>query len=390
MRPKILILPSWYPSESYPTSGVFVEDQALLLAERYDVAVLFPRLVGYREILSWKIGPRIYQEEHSGLRIYSERVLAPVPRKSRWGYKLYYHTAKQKFESLMHTWGMPDIIHAHVVLPAGWAAVQLGEAFSIPVVLTEHSSPFSMHLRTQYGQRLVRKTLLKTNRIVAVSPSLAKQILSFERNVEVAVIGNLIRSDFFKPAESKSEDVLRPTRFLSIALLSKQKGLIFLLEAAYLLVKRGITSFELVIGGDGPERAKLQSRVVSLGLSGHCSFLGAMTRCHVRDQVQKSDVFVLPSLHETFGVVLGEAMACGKPVIATRCGGPEFVITQENGILVDIGDSRALADVMERFIARRVCFDPARVRQSISERFGENAFLEKISDIYKGLGIKGA
>jgi glycosyltransferase involved in cell wall biosynthesis len=226
--------------------------------------------------------------------------------------------------------------------------------------------------------------------MIAVSPSLGNQIRTFQDNLEIEVIGNVVRTDFFKPGETATEDLPSRTRFLSIASLLKEKGFIYLLEAAQLLNQRGKISFEVMIGGEGPERDRLRRHVEVSGLSDQCYFLGPMNRSQVRDQMQRCDVFVLPSLQETFGVVLVEAMACGKPVIATRCGGPEFVVTKENGILVDIGDSKALANVMERFIARRVCFDPARVRQTISERFGENAFLEKISEIYKDLGIKGA
>jgi glycosyltransferase involved in cell wall biosynthesis len=171
--------------------------------------------------------------------------------------------------------------------------------------------------------------------------------------------------------------------------LLKKKGFIYLLEAAQLLNQRGRISFEVMIGGDGPERNRLKRYVEVLGLSDQCYFLGPMRRSQVRDQMQRCDVFVLPSLQETFGVVLVEAMACGKPVIATRCGGPEFVLTEDTGFLVEVGDTKALAAVMERFITRAVRFNPASIRQSICERFGENTFLEIISDIYKGLGIKG-
>jgi glycosyltransferase involved in cell wall biosynthesis len=275
------------------------------------------------------------------------------------------------------------------VLPAGWTALRLGQEFSIPVVLTEHSGPFSMHLKTDRSQRLVRETLTKVNRVIAVSPFLAEEIQTFHDGLEVEVIGNVIRTDFFKPEDTAREDLPSRTRFLSIASLLKKKGFIYLLEAAQLLNQRGRISFEVMIGGDGPERNRLKRHVEVSGLSDQCYFLGPMRRSQVRDQMQRCDVFVLPSLQETFGVVLVEAMACGKPVIATRCGGPEFVLTEDTGFLVEVGDSRALAAVMERFITRAVRFNPASIRQSICERFGENTFLEIISDIYKGLGIKG-
>ena len=389
MRPKILILPSWYPSEASPMSGIFIEDQAVVLTKTYDIAVLHPRLIGYPELLSWRIGPRIQQKDDHGLLVYSEPVLAPVPHQSCLAYSIYYRKARQGFEKLLNTWGRPEVIHAHVVLPAGWTALRLGQEFSIPVVLTEHSGPFSMHLKTDRSQRLVRETLTKVNRVIAVSPFLAAEIQSFHDGLEVEVIGNVIRTDFFKPEDTAREDLPSRTRFLSIASLLKKKGFIYLLEAAQLLNQRGRISFEVMIGGDGPERNRLKRHVEVSGLSDQCYFLGPMRRSQVRDQMQRCDVFVLPSLQETFGVVLVEAMACGKPVIATRCGGPEFVLTEDTGFLVEVGDSRALAAVMERFITRAVRFNPASIRQSICERFGENTFLEIISDIYKGLGIKG-
>jgi glycosyltransferase involved in cell wall biosynthesis len=371
-------------------AGIFIEDQAAVLTKTYDIAVLHPRLIGYPELLSRRIGPRIQQKDDHGLLVYSEPVLAPVPHQSCLAYSIYYRKARQGFEKLLNTWGRPEVIHAHVVLPAGWTALRLGQEFSIPVVLTEHSGPFSMHLKTDRSQRLVRETLTKVNRVIAVSPFLAEQIQTFHDGLEVEVIGNVVRTDFFKPAETKAEDIPPKTCFLSIGSLLKEKGFMYLLEAAQLLKQRGILSFELMVGGEGPERDRLGHHVEGLGLSEQCHFLGLMSRSQVRDQMQRCDVFVLPSLQETFAVVLVEAMACGKPVIATRCGGPEFVVAADTGFLVGVGDSKALADVMEKFITRHVRFNPASIRRSICERFGENTFLEKISDIYKGLGIKGA
>lgn len=388
MKRRILILPSWYPSDASPVFGIFVQDQALALSREYDVAIMVPGLVSWRDVMRGKVGPKSQVEQRMGLRVYRQHVLVPTRRVPMLAYASYVRAAKLGFEAMLTTWGKPDIIHAHVVLPAGWAAVRLGRLYSTPVVLTEHSGPFSMHLGTEYGRRLVRQTLKRANRVIAVSPALTQQVLAFQNGIEITVVGELVRSDFFVPSNHERRCSNPITRFLCIALLTEGKGLVYLLEAIRLLVKRGITSFDVVVGGDGPERARLERMTQSLGLSDWCHFLGLLDRSEVRYLMQQCDAFVLPSLGETFGIVLGEAMACGKPVIATRCGGPGFVVTPDTGILVDVADSEALADAMSDFIMARLKFDPEVARRSVVVRFGEEAFLRNMSAVYEHVWSK--
>ena len=252
MKRKILILPSWYPSDDSPVAGIFIQEQALVLSREYDVAILAPRLVGFRQTLRGHLGLKSQMERRLGLIVCRERALAPVPRAPALAYVSYAQAARRGFEKLLATWGKPEIIHAHVVLPGGWAAVRLGNQYSIPVVLTEHSSSFPMRLKTQYHRRLVRKILTQATRVIAVSPVMAQQIRAFQSAVEVKVIGNVINTRFFSPSEHSGEASLESTtRFLSVALLTEGKGISYLLEAAQLLVQRGYESFELLIGGDG-------------------------------------------------------------------------------------------------------------------------------------------
>jgi glycosyltransferase involved in cell wall biosynthesis len=388
MKRKVLILPSWFPHEVSPISGIFIQDQAEEIAKKYDVAVLFPRGVLYQDMLRGRLGPKSQVQQCGGVMVYSERTLAPLPSRFKLFYDSYYRVARRGFEKLLHAWGKPDLIHAHVVLPGGWAALKIGQEYGIPVVLTEHSGPFSVHLQTEGQRRLVRETLMHIHQVIAVSPDLARQILMFQNELEIEVLGNMVRTEFFVPSEDKRKHSSPVKCFLSVAMLSQKKGLNYLLGAASLLVQGGVTSFELIIGGDGSERRRLEKQVQSLRLSNRCHFLGMLSRSQVRDWIQQCDVFVLPSLHETFGMVLAEAMACGKPVIATRCGGPEFIVTPEAGILVDTANSKALADMMVKVISGQVTFNPAAIRQSVTERFGEQAFLRDISRIYERLWAK--
>lgn len=387
LRRKILLIASWYPTINSPVNGIFIQDQAQTLAQQYDVAVLAPRVAGWREILQGKIGTRSQLQKEGNLFVSRERVLAPVPRAPVWAYRNWLPAVERSFAKLLAQWGKPDLIHAQVVLPGGLAAVRLGKQHEIPVVLTEHTSPFSAHLKTAPLRCWVKETLAHVDCVIAVSPALAQQIQSFDKNFEIHIVGNLINTDFFVPVKTERHNLTK-THFLSVGLLTPQKGINFLLQAAAQLLQRGLTAFELIIGSDGPERPQLERLAQSLGLNGHCHFTGMLTREQVKHRMQQCDVFVLPSLHETFGLVLAEAMACGKPAIATRCGGPEFVVTPDTGILVEAANPEALANAMANFIEKRSPFDVQKVRQSVVERFGEAAFLKNISAIYEEVWAK--
>ena len=108
---------------------------------------------------------------------------------------------------------------------------------------------------------------------------------------------------------------------------------------------------ELVLAGDGPERKRLQDLAESLGIDRACRFLGNIDRSSVRDEMRKCDLFVLPSRKETFGVVLLEAMACGKPVISCLPAGSTLL--RENLVeSVDADDLDAIEAITRGFLGR--------------------------------------
>lgn len=384
MRKKILFVPSWYPSEDDPIAGVFIEEQAGALSKEFDVAVLLPKMAAWRNALKSNAPDKSVKKQQSGLTVYHEFARPLIPHgPESIDYGTYARAAQKGFKRIVNEWGKPDIIHTHVVLPGGWAAFGVAKQNGIPIVLTEHSSPFSMHLGTELSRRLVRETLTGVNQVVAISPALARQLLDFESGLKIEVIGESLRTDFFVPAEDVDKANRTRKSFFVAARLAEQKGLEHLVKAVHLLVDKGLNSFELVIGGDGPDRQKLEQMVRNLAVSSYCRFLGGLDREQVRERMQKCDVFVLSSLHETFGVVVGEAMACGKPVISTRCGGPEFFVNEQNGVLVDVANPGALADAMEDFLLDRLSFDPQTVRASVVNRFSPEAFVRNITAVYE-------
>lgn len=386
MRKKILLIPSWFPSKDDAISGIFVQEQAIALSKEFDVVVLIPGMAAWRNVLNSNATDKSVKVTQEGLTVYREFVRPRIPHGPEFiDYHTFARAAESGFKKVVKEWGTPDVIHAHVVLPAGWAALRVARRHGIPIVLTEHSGPFGMHMDTELKRRLVGETFAGVDRVIAVSPALAEQILSVRSGLNIDVIGNSVRTDFFVPVEDTEQQNRTGTRFLVAGRLVESKGLDHLLNAVRILLDKGFDSFELVIGGDGPDRARLEDLAKNLGVAERCQFMGALSREQVKERMQNCDVFVLSSLHETFGVVVGEAMACGKPVISTRCGGPEFVVNEQTGVLVDVAEPKALADAMEEFILDRVSFDPQAVRDSVLDRFSPEAFVRNVAAVYEEL-----
>ena len=381
MKPKVLIVPTWYPSKNHPLEGIFVQDQAQVLSREFDVAVLFSKLIHLKTYLKEGM-PKASEGFEETVFIRRDYGFA-CPGFSKQWFGTNSRMAIGAFDKLVSEWGKPDIIHSHVVLPGGWIGAKLKERYSIPLILTEHSSPFSVHLEGPYKRDLVQETLGACNKVIAVSPGMQMQMKGWVSEEKTEVIGNVIRTDVFKTKERNQDNISGPKKILSICIMSVQKGLSNLIKACKGLLDSGEKNFTLYLGGDGELRPQLEREAKRLGLGEHCVFLGSMGRETVRDWMQRCDFFVLPSLHETFGIVVGEAMACGNPVIATRCGGPEFIVSAKSGIIVQPGDITGLREAMHLFITQPNRFDPEVIRESVKSRFGVEVFLARISKVYE-------
>lgn len=99
--------------------------------------------------------------------------------------------------------------------------------------------------------------------------------------------------------------------------------------------------------------------------------------------MNKCDIFVLPSRYETFGVVYIEALASGKPVIATFNGGAEDIINEEVGVLVEIDNVNKLAQAMEKVRENYNKYNPESLRNYCTEKFSANVIIKKIINVYK-------
>jgi teichuronic acid biosynthesis glycosyltransferase TuaC len=384
----VVVIPSWYPSAGNAVQGIFFRRQAHSLKKAgHRVGVVAPqhrslRFLG-QKTPGWRWGAEV--EDDAGMPVYRHRGWALFPRVPYANQHLWLRTGEALFKRYVRERGKPDVIHAHSVLNAGLLAARLKEHFGVPAVLTEHSTAFASGIIHGWQERGVRRAFAAMDARLVVSPALGN--LLEERYGAVvrpwAWVPNMVDIEFFGLAPSR-ERYSRPFTFLTVSLLSERKGHRVLLEA-FAGRFAGDLGVRLRVGGEGKIRGELERQAHELGISEQVDFLGPLDVGRVRDEMWACDSFVLSSFYETFGVVVIEALACGKPVIATRCGGPESVINARNGILVPVGDVAALGDAMERIKERASLYDPQGIRKDCVARFGEAAVAGKLTNVYENV-----
>jgi glycosyltransferase involved in cell wall biosynthesis len=282
----------------------------------------------------------------------------------------------------------PAIFHAHLTWPlaAKWALAGAIIARVPSIVATEQlwmDLPYTAWVRGQ--QRVLA---LGMTRYIAVSRHVARrrQATFGVPAQKLTVIYNAVDLGRFErscsPAlrEQWTGGIARPI-VLTCARLDVQKGQRYLLDAA-----AQVPDALFVLAGDGPDRAGLEAYAKERGISERVLFLGR--RGDIPELLANCDVFVLPSLFEGFPLSILEAMAAGKPVIATKIGGTdEAVVDGMTGILVPPRDGAALAQAIRQLLAAPRLADrfghAGRLR--VQQAFSARRMAEQVDALYRQL-----
>lgn len=306
-----------------------------------------------------------------------------LPPSPRFDYIGWVRAGMFAFEAYVHQFGKPDVIHAHNALFAGLLAARIHNKTRIPYVLTEHSSYYYQNLIPAALYRKIRGVVHGARTTITVSralrTSMVEKLGEFDDSL---VLPNVLPASFEKQGigaeiDNASSDYL----FLCVGNFLPIKGQEILIDAFIKIAALSPTA-SLTLVGDGPTRDRLTLKVREHGLDDRVKFTGLCTADEVRQWMLKSDVLVLPSRFETFGVVLIEALACGIPVLATTCGGPNDIITECDGVLVEPDSVEAMTSGMMSML-RGGRYDREDLRKQAISRFGASSFVKKISTIYE-------
>ncbi len=363
-----------YPDNSDPDGAIFERDQARALRE-LGHTVVFAAL-DLRSIRHWRRwGVRRFED--GGMTVYrADAPLGALP------IRLFTAAGGRVFSRLMRRLlrdgGRPDIVHVHFG-DLGGCVVPVCEKYAIPCVVTEHSSTVNVQYMKPPLCDAYRETYTHASAVTAVSSALAARIEA-HTGVCAAVIPNIIDLSLFPCCPRRTDG--GAFRFVSAGNLNRGKGFDRLLHAFAALRSEGIDASLLIMGG-GEEETALHALAASLGLAEAVRFTGTYRRPELARALAEGDAFVLASRGETFGVVYAEAMACGRPVIATRCGGPEGFVNDTNGLLVPVDDAAALTGAMRDMTAHIGRYDPAAIAAEARTRFSAASVAGQLTALFE-------
>lgn len=297
-------------------------------------------------------------------------------------YKGWVLAGKQAFQSYCDVHGHPDLLHAHNCDPAGLLAAEISSQFSIPFVLTEHSSYFHRQLIPESLIPRLRQAFEAAAVVGVVSPR-----LGLDLNKHVGLLAdktqwmpNVIDPEFADLPLAKH--LVQSTTFelLSIGDLIPLKGHRELISA----FAEAFNDKDAVlrIAGDGPEFDSLCDHIQELQVGAQVTLLGRLGRAEVRNAIDDCDCLVLPSHYETFGVVLIESLVRGKPVVASDCGGPSCVVNDSNGLLFPPKDIAALTKALQEIHQAYSKYDAAAIREDVLQKFGHHRLVGDLTKAY--------
>jgi L-malate glycosyltransferase len=376
---KVLFITTWYPTKEQPVGGVFVREHAKAVGLYTDIIVL--HYLGTRPDLGglWRIEEEIDHNLTEGIptyRVWSRHLSIPVS-----SYLTYIWSVLKGFRYIVSKGFRPDIIHAHIY-EAGVPAILIAKFYGIPIVITEHSTEFPRKLLRRRDIRKARFAFNRADMVLLVSKSLQRAIEGYGIEARFHVVQNVVDINLFYP-DSLARLKTLTKHLLTVALLdsSHKKGIPFLFAALDRLHKKR-DDWHLDILGDGPARTEYERLATNLGLAKQITFHGLKPKSEVAVFMRKADLFVLPSLFETFSVVTAEALTSGIPVLATRCGGPEEFVTEERGLLVPPGNTEALFNGLDYMLSNLERFNTEQISHYATEHFSPERVGEQLHRVY--------
>jgi glycosyltransferase involved in cell wall biosynthesis len=409
-KKKILMIPSWYPTNSDPIGGSFFREQAIALEERFEflVAIVrFERLSIRSAILrvlqgrglrpgvechDYQQPPRAFLFTGFGFGLGKLRYLLPysfIDRaldslNDRREKRLYLSALSYASETLAFK---PDLLYAMTAQVNAIQVSDLGKAAGLPVVVAEHV-PFCIDSIPESRRGRLRTALEDVSALLTVSNDKSRQVLMGNIDCDPIVVGNMVDERCFTLKPDSKSDTFKilivaaynfykdyKTFFKSMAILRE------LTKRPFRITIVGIEMFKTrgawSLGMDDFWKA-----FKPFGLDDITTIVGFVPRDKIVGYYHGADAYVLTSIQEGLPVSVLEAMACGLPIFSTRCGGVEDIVGPESGRVLPVRDCDGIAEALRDFFEGRTSFDKNRIRENVVRRYGREAFVVRMERVF--------
>ncbi len=281
-----------------------------------------------------------------------------------------------------------DVINTHFVIPSGPTGIILSKLCKIPIVMSIHggdiydpSKKWSPHKHFLL-RKIISFLLNRSDKIIAQSSNTKNNANKYyQPHNEIIVIPlGFVVPEFTNTTRKDLNISEKGIILISVGRLVKRKGYEYAIRAISKLTHQNL---KYLIIGDGPEEKNLKDLAKRFGVEDKVEFLGFVPEDKKFQYLSVSDIYVLSSSHEGFGICLLEAMYCGLPIVSTDNGGQtDFLVDGKNALMVPIEDSDALAGQIKTLI------DDGILRLQMSENNKEDVkkfYIETITKEYEGI-----
>lgn len=363
---KILVLSHMYPSRFNEVSGIFVHQQVKELREQgCEVKVISP--VPWTPFpinklkAKWKAYSKIpnYEEREKILVNYPRYLAFPKSYLFEYsGYSMYW-SIKNILRKIYKHFSF-NLIHAHTLLPDGFAGTLLKKRIGVPLIVTIHGSDLLIYpyqnKRTLFYSLNVLK---KASKIITVSSHLKNKCCNEfnapEEKIKVIPSGYNNRIFNFKLTDFNKRKINNRFIILFVGHIIRAKGIFDLLNAIEIIRKLDQNIYKRiswVIVGQGTDMMEFKKRLTAFNINNDVKVVGEVPHEKISKYMENADFIILPSWSEGLPATLVEAMGCGLPIIATEVGGIPELINKDIGILVEPKNPEELAKGIIKAISK--------------------------------------
>lgn len=379
---KVAIVSHTYPTQPAPARGIFIKNEAHLIAEDAETELYL------QSVYSLPFQKQYYRTsqpiEHS-LTVHQFSYLSFPGR--RFASVTQKSLSRNLLQSIKKQ--TPDVVHLHCLYPAGLAAPAIAKA-EYPVVLSIHGGDWYSNLTNKKLMPILEESLNACDKIICVGKQLFDDISSYNSvyRDKLVHIPHGIDTEIFKPypsdQSSKKPDWNREKiNILCVANLYHGKGIDLLIEAFSSLKERENYHLHIISpAGDKETQMDVKKRIANHSLHRQITFYSSQNQLQLAKFYRSADLLVSPSRNEGFGLVVAEAIACGTPVVATRSGGPEEIVSAESGILVDSGSAESLTKGINTILNQLREYKALVMHKYIQNRFSISAKKEQLMSVY--------